>query len=442
MNKNNASVYPDVVEKTNDLIGEKYCFTTHKSGLRIYLVPKKLSTVYAVIGVGYGSLHNRFGKIGEDDRIEVPDGIAHFLEHKMFENEDGVDTSEKFAETGAQSNAYTTFDKTAYLFSCTGSFADSLDILFDCVTHPYFTDETVKKEQGIIAQEIRMGDDNPGRALMFGMLKSLYHNCAVKKEIAGTVESISRITPELLYSCYDRFYNLNNMILCVSGDVTMDEIIASADRSLKPSDDFDTECVMPDEPDGIVRANTVIRMQVSKPLFAIGIKNTRISDDPAERMKQSAAISIIFDTLYGKSSAFFNDMYERGLVNGSIDIWSEHNACFSFICLSGESDDPDKLYSEFEAYTAKALESGLDPEDFTRCKRVMYAGYVSSFDSTDDIANELLDHAFDGGDLLDYPQICASVDLDYANGLLREIVRREHITQTVVEPVKEKNNDD
>ncbi len=425
----------NIVTKENALIGEKYYYTKHKSGLDIYLVPKKLSTSYAIIGTRYGSVDNRFKKKSDPDFTVVPDGIAHFLEHKMFENEDGIDTFERFAALGAQANAYTSFDMTAYLFSCTQRFAESLEVLLDYVTHPYFTDQTVEKEQGIIAQEIRMGEDNPGRALLFGMLKSLYHKHNVRIEIAGTVESISKITAPLLYSSYNTFYNLNNMALCVSGDVEMDTVLEVADKVLKTAEPFEIESVAEPEPENVANPRFSRNMQVSKPIFAIGVKNTAISDDADERMRESAAISVMTDILFGKSSEFYNKLYEDGLITGDLDIWDEHNRSYSFVCLSGESNDPEAVYKRFLDYTEEIKTKGLDEEEFIRCKRIMYSSFVRSFDSTDEIANNFLSYVFDGGDMLDYSDVVASLDIEYANELFRRIFKDGHYNLTTVMPL-------
>lgn len=425
----------NIITKENALIGEKYYYTKHKSGLDIYLVPKKLSTSYAVIGTRYGSVDNRFKKKSDAEFTVVPDGIAHFLEHKMFENEDGVDTFERFAALGAQANAYTSFDMTAYLFSCTQKFAESLEVLLDYVTHPYFTEQTVEKEQGIIAQEIRMGEDNPGRALLFGMLKSLYHKHNVRIEIAGTVESISKITAPLLYSSYNTFYNLNNMALCVSGDVEMNTILDVADRILKPAEPFEIESVAEPEPENVASPRFSRQMQVSKPIFAIGVKNTFISADPDERMRESAAISVMTDILFGKSSEFYNKLYEDGLITGDLDIWDEHNRSYSFVCLSGESNDPEAVYKRFLDYVEEIKTKGMDEEEFTRCKRIMYSSFVRSFDSTDEIANNFLSYVFDGGDMLDYSDVVASLDINYANELFARIFKEGHFNLTTVMPL-------
>ena len=425
----------NIITKENSLIGEKYYYTKHKSGLDIYLVPKKLSTSYAIIGTRYGSVDNRFKKKNDPEFTVVPDGIAHFLEHKMFENEDGVDTFERFAALGAQANAYTSFDMTAYLFSCTQNFNQSLEVLLDYVTHPYFTEQTVEKEQGIIAQEIRMGEDNPGRALLFGMLKSLYHKHNVRIEIAGTVESISKITAPLLYSSYNTFYNLNNMALCISGDVEMDDVLSVADKVLKPAEPFEIESVAEPEPEEVARSRFSRKMQVSKPIFAIGVKNIAISDDPVERMRESAAISIMTDILFSKSSEFYNKLYEDGLITGDLDIWDEHNRSYSFVCLSGESHDPEAVYARFLDLVSQVEVNGLSEEKFIRCKRIMYSSFVRSFDSTDEIANNFLSYVFDGGDMLDYSDVIASLELEYTNELFRRIFKQAHYNLTTVMPL-------
>ena len=205
----------------------------HESGLRVYVFPKKgFSKYYAIYGTEYGSLNRTFKPQNEDNMITVPDGIAHYLEHKMFEDENGVDAFERFAETGASANAYTSFDLTAYLFSCTDRFYENLDILLDFVNHPHFTKENVAKEQGIIGQEIKMYDDDPEWRAFFNTLPALFKNNPVKIDIAGTVESISHITPEILYQCYNTFYNPANMRLILVGDVDIDEAMKYVDKHL------------------------------------------------------------------------------------------------------------------------------------------------------------------------------------------------------------------
>ena len=230
--------------KENKEIGEKYYFLQHKSGLGVYVVPKKMSTSYAIFGTKFGSIDNRFVLDGKE--IILPDGIAHFLEHKMFEQEDGTDAFLRYAKTGANANAYTTFERTCYLFSATSKFYESLEILLDFVSHPYFTDATVQKEMGIIGQEIRMYDDNPGWQLYFGMLTGLYHNNTVRIDTAGTTETIAEITPELLHTAYRAFYNPHNMLLCVCGDIDPEKVEEICDRLLPVSEKPEVKRIYPE----------------------------------------------------------------------------------------------------------------------------------------------------------------------------------------------------
>lgn len=425
-----------IIEKSSQLLREKYYYIKHKSGLDIYVFPKKMASSYALFATKYGSIDSRFKKKGDTEFIEVPNGIAHFLEHKMFENEDGEDTFAKFARTGAQANAYTSFNITAYLFSATERFYESLDILLDYVTHPYFTKENVDKEQGIIAQEIRMGEDHPGRVLTFGMLKAMYEHHNINIDIAGTVESIAQITPELLYSCYNTFYNLNNMALCVCGDVDVDNVLACADRNLKEAEPFDVISEAKPETPEVYKKRFTANMQVSMPMYAIGIKDIEISADPIERMKKNAAISVISDMLFGKSSGFFNRLYDNGTVSGSIDLWAEHNRSYSFISLSGEANDPEEVYNEFLKLVEETKLKGLDREEFVRCKRVMYAGLVKSFDSTEEIANNFLGYAFDEGDILDFTDIMGKLDYEYTDDLFKAMFKEDYYTLSTVYPIE------
>ena len=222
-----------ILEHRNDSLGEMYYEIRHRSGLPIYVIPKDLSTTYALFATRYGSLDNCFSVNESEAPLTVPDGIAHFLEHKMFEAEDGTDTFERFAQIGASANAFTSNDMTAYEFSCTDEPYKALEILLDYVTHPYFTKENVQKEQGIIGQEIGMCDDNPMRRLYYELLNLLYAKDKVRINICGTKESIAEITPELLYQCYNTFYRLSNMALIICGRVECDPIIEVADRLLQ-----------------------------------------------------------------------------------------------------------------------------------------------------------------------------------------------------------------
>lgn len=417
-------------------LDEKYYGFTHSSGLRVFVFPKKLSTSYALFATNYGSLENCFKVSTEDEFVTVPAGIAHFLEHKMFENEDGKDTFELFGKTGASANAYTSFDKTAYLFSSTDKFYESLEILIDFVTHPYFTPETVAKEQGIIAQEIQMYEDNPNTRVYYELMRALYQNHDVRTEIAGSVESISHITSDLLYKCYNTFYNLNNMVLCVCGEVDTQKVADVLDKTLVKAPDFEVDRVYKDESAEVYKAYTETKMQVARPQFAIGVKDTNIPKDLHEFSKKDFGMRILNEILFSSSSEFFNDMYEKGILNSQFSCEYDSASSFAYNYYSGETDDPLEFLGILKDYIKQMQKKHIDKDAFLRAKRTVYADFVRLFDSTDEIANELVSYALLGINLFDNVEILDSIDIDYIEKLLCESFKDEYFAISVVSPIK------
>lgn len=407
----------NMTRKINADINESYVQFTHKSGLEVCIVPKKMSTSYALFGTKFGSIDNHFVLDGKD--VVLPDGIAHFLEHKMFEQEDGTDAFLRYAKTGANANAYTTFERTCYLFSATENFYESLEILLDFVSHPYFTEATVNKEMGIIGQEIRMYDDNPGWQLYFGMLTGLYHNNTVRIDTAGTTETIAEITPELLHTAYRAFYNPYNMLLCLSGDIDPERVCAVCDKYLPLSEKPNVQRLYPDEPNSVLRERVYKRLEVSMPMFAVGIKDNRRTSSGEELMKKQATYDILLDMLFGKSSAFYTRMYESGLIDSSFSYDYECSATFAHAMLSGASNEPEKVYALIREEFEKAKRDGADRAAFDRIKRATYAQTLRVFNSTEDIANEMLVYRFEGYDLLDYPKLVSSVTFEDVCTLLQ-----------------------
>lgn len=393
--------------KRNNLIDEEYYYTKHKSGLRVYVIPKNMSTSFAMFGTKFGSIDNRFLYNGKE--MVLPDGIAHFLEHKMFENEDGTDTFAKYAKTGANANAYTTFDRTCYLFSATDKVYESLEILLDFVTHPYFTKETVEKEQGIIGQEIRMYDDNPGWKLYFGMLTGLYKYNTVNIDTAGTVETIAEITPELLTDSYNAFYNLENMALCVCGNVTCEEVEKVCDKVLEYVKAPDIKRIYPDEPEEINKEFVSKRLEVSMPMFSVGIKDNEVPVTGKALAKKQAEYDILLDIMFGKSSSFFTELYEENLIDSSFSYGYEASETFGHCEISGASDEPEKVYARIKQEITKYKNNGIDKEVFERIKRANYASTLRAFNSTEDIANDFLVHIFSEFDMLEYPGVILEV---------------------------------
>ncbi|HBR31632.1 MAG TPA: hypothetical protein DD733_06075 [Clostridiales bacterium] len=397
--------------KENKTLNEKYYFKKHKSGLSVYVFPKKHSNTFALIGTKYGSIDTTFKTDRDSDFLTIPDGVAHFLEHKLFEDEHGNDAFQRYAKYGGNANAFTSFVRTAYLFSCTNNFEDNLEVLLDFVTHPFFSEESIKKEQGIIGEEIRMYQDNPGWRVFFNMLGAMYVNNTVRKDIAGTVESISQITPDILYKTYNTFYNLNNMALCVCGDVTAEQVESVCDKALEPSEEITIERIFPEEPERINQERVTLELEVAQPIFNIGIKDVPVSS-PEESIKRAAVYEILLQLLFGKSSDFYNRHYESGLINNKFAVSFDHDRNFAHIEISGSCDNPDDVKKAVCEEIALRKNVFFTKEEFDRAKRVVYANNIYNFDSTEVIATGFLSFVFSGNDMLEYPSIVSSVSYE------------------------------
>lgn len=397
-----------VKEIKSTLTGDKYYKVKHKSGLNIYVYEKPdYSGSYAVFGTNYGSVNTRFSR-NDGDVITVPDGIAHYLEHKLFESEDG-DAFAKYAKTGANANAFTSFDKTCYLFSTTDNFKESLEILLDFVQDPYFTDETVAKEQGIIGQEIKMYDDSPDWKVMFNLLECMYHNHPVKIDIAGTVESIAEITPEKLYQCYNTFYNLNNMALCVCGNVTLDEVLEVADRLLKPSDDVKITNYFEDEPYEVVKNFTEQHLPVAVPMFHIGFKG---KGDRRTTVVEQAGLDVLLAMIFSSVSPLHKELLDKELINQSFDYEVFEGPGYFSILLGGESRKPEDVYSHIMDYVKTLKENGLSEEDYMICKKAVYGDTMSALNSNTSIGNNLMDSHFTNREFFSYVEAVYNLSFD------------------------------
>lgn len=413
---------------------ESYYEIRHKSGLPIYVFPKKLTTAYAVIGVHYGALDNCFRLATETEPVRVPDGIAHFLEHKMFESEDGSDSFEQFARIGASANAFTSHDMTAYEFSCTERFDEALPLLLKLVTQPYFTDENVRKEQGIIGQEIGMYDDNPQWQLFFTLMNLLYTADNVRINVCGTVSSIAEITPEHLYRCYRTFYNLHNMALVICGNVDCQTVIQTADALLQPAETFKTKRYFPAEPKSVAAKRKVIYMNIGKPMFAIGIKDNCPACQGAEGVRRRVAFRMISELLFAVSGKFYNELYDAGLINADFSAEYEYTRTSGCFVIAGESGDPEEVYRRTMAAIREAKEKPFAEEDFARIKRSAYAGYVRGFDTTDGIANALLCDVFEGVDLFSVGDILAGITQEDVRKVLQAVFDEDCCAMAIIEP--------
>ncbi len=419
---------------SSELLSENYYKTTHKSGLEIYVYPKDMSTLYGVLSVNFGGNVTKYEKDGKE--FTIPEGCAHFLEHKLFDNSDGTNADDVFSSLGAYCNAYTSNEKTAYLFSATDRAEECLEHLIHFVNDPYFTRETVKKEVGIIAEEIRGCTDDPYDRCYLGVLDGMYFNDPVKNEICGSEKSISRITPEILYKCCEDFYVPSNMILSVCGNISPDTVLGIVDRVLYGRNASSKSEVLPfEEPKEVNNAYTERRMQVGKPLFAIGIKDISIPRDSLERYRRSEAINILLHMMFSEAGDFYLDMLDRGLVTPGFDVGYSANEHTAYIMMSGESDDPRKLLSEIKSQIEKSRKNGLDRCDFEREKKCMYASYISDFDLTEDIAFSMGSYASEKIDLFAYPEMINAIDFEYVSSLLFEIFDDECFTLSTILPL-------
>ena len=328
---------------TNEALRESYREIKHKSGLTILVLNKPgYESTHAVFATKYGSIDTA---IMQDDGtfLTIPEGTAHFLEHKLFESED-LDAFERFAKTGAYANAFTSFDMTGYIFSCSENFKENLSILLDFVQSPYFTEETVQKEQGIIGQEIRMYKDSADWEVMFNMLRAMYEKNPIRTDIAGTEESIAGITAEMLYGCYKNFYNLNNMVLAVAGKATAEEVLEVADEMLKEGSgkravrEFRKESKEPCE------RFIEEKLPINVPVFMLGYKED--IETPERSLKESVCTEIIHEIITGRSSPLYERLLEESLINNSFS--NEYFFGFGYACslFSGESTDPERAANE------------------------------------------------------------------------------------------------
>lgn len=403
----------------------------HESGLDIYIMEMEgYHSSFALFGTKYGSINTRFRLKGEETYTEVPEGIAHYLEHKLFENED-CDAFAQYARTGASANAYTSFDRTAYLFSCSEHFTDSLEILLSFVQNPYFTKETVDKEQGIIAQEIRMNNDEPGWRVFFNMLKNMFHNHPVRIDIAGTEESIKKIDADLLYKCYHTFYNLHNMVLSIAGNVKADEVLAVCDKLLRPCDDQGLEQLYAEEPDTIVKPYVEDTLPVGAPIFNLGFKLRPHAGMDLVRAELIA--STLLEVLMGPASPLYNEMLRDGLINSEFEADSPFTGDGYFVLsCGGETQEPERVRDRILAELRRAKEEGFDREAFERIKRVHYGSMIRSLASVEENASMMLNAYMGGVKPFSSIESLASVTYEDALAFLREEIDPDQAVLSVV----------
>ncbi len=424
-------------EIENKNIKEKCYMEKLENGLQVIIIPKKeIQKKYIIWATKFGSIDNTFIDSTTGEKVVIPDGVAHFLEHKMFEQKNGVDSLYVLMALGLDANAYTTNDHTAYLFECTDHFYEGLDELMDYVQNPYFTDQNVEKEKGIIGQEIGMYDDDPGWQLYINAMDCLYEKNPIKVDTAGTVETISGINPEMLYKCYNTFYHPSNMVLTVVGDFEPEAILAEIKKRLKDNEARgEITRIYPEEKLEINKKYVEKEMEVSLPLFMIGFKDN-IKDKYNEVVKRHIAIEIILNMLIGKSSNLYNELYKEGYLLSQPDLEYEFGNEYSHVLIGGQSKDPQKVYEKIAEKIQEMKNNDINVQEFNRIKKKIYGDYAVEYNNVADIGRMFTSDYIKGINSFEYMDKFEEIDAEYAKQVLNEIFTEDKMIMSVIKGKK------
>lgn len=404
------------------------------NGLTVFILPKEgFQKTYATFSTKYGSIDNHFRVEGQPEQ-KVPDGIAHFLEHKMFEEPSG-DIFSVFAAQGASANAFTSFERTAYLFSATGHIKENLTTLLNFVQNPYFTDENVEKEKGIIGQEIKMYQDNPDWRVYFGLIETMYHVHPVHIDIAGTVDSIGKITKEMLYECYHTFYHPSNMSLFVVGGVDPQEIMElvkqnQAEKTFKPQGEIHR--LFETEPSGVKAPRKETTLPVSVPKCLFGFKEPNQPLRGREMLKRELTMKVLLDILVSPSSEIYQKLYDEQLISDSFG--SEYNISeqYAFSIIGGDTKDPELLIGRVKEEIDKVKSAGVQRADFERSKKKKIGAFLRQLNSPEAIANEFTKYRFKDIDLFDILPVYEQLSLEDVNACLADHFNKNQLAASIV----------
>ena len=418
-------------------LGEKAIWQVLPNGLTVVVLPREgFSKKVAYFAAGCGSQHRNF--IMDGKTYTAPMGVAHFLEHKLFDMP-GRDISAEFAQLGAMVNAFTSYDMTAYYFSCTENFAQCLQLLIEFVSKPYFTQESVDKEQGIIGQEIDMNADAPETVVFESLAEAMYENHPVKEPILGTRQTIAQITPQVLYDCHKAYYRPENMLLCVVSDESPEQVIAMAERLTK-----DLPCpqvqILPsaEEPDGVKTAQVCNRMEVARPMFQLGFKCDPLGDGE-EGVYWEYVGDLAAEALFGESSPLYLRLYEEGLIDPSFGGGLDTLPGMAMLTASGDSDDPQAVRDAILAQAKQLVETGIPQADFLRMKRSTLGGKIRGLDSFDSTCFRVCSYHFSRFDYLRFPEIYEKIKAEDVRQFIARFVTPQRCGLSVVAPKEETN---
>ena len=406
-----------------------------ENGLTVAVVPRKgFTKKLAYFVTDYGSIHTEFSLEGKV--YKAPAGVAHYLEHKMFDLPGSRDVSAEFAAMGAMTNAFTSYDMTAYYFSTTENFEGCLRLLLEFVSTPHFTEESVEKERGIIDQEIGMNIDSPDSRIFDSLMESMFHRHPIRVPILGTSETIREITPEVLYNCHRAFYTPDNMLLCVIGDVEPEEVVSIA-REMLGTEHQEPGIKIRDwqEPMDCVAPEVTANMEVAMPMFNLAFKCEPV-DRGASGIRTEMVADLAAEALFGESSELYLKLYEEGLIDSSFGGGFETiDGCAMLMC-SGDSDNAGAVREAILAQAAKIAKEGIPEKNFLRMKRSALGRRIRSLDSFDATCFRVCAYHFSDFDYFRFPEIYRSIEATEIQGFLNRVVRPERCSLSVINPIE------
>ncbi|MCO4328297.1 insulinase family protein [Staphylococcus hyicus] len=407
-----------------------------ENGLNVFIIPKRgFQKTFVTYTTAFGSLDFRFKPHDQNSFVTVPDGVAHFLEHKLFEKEDG-DVFTDFAEHDAQVNAFTTFDRTSYLFSATNHIEGNILRLLKMVESPYFTKATVEKEKGIIAEEIKMYQEQPGYKLMFNTLRSMYHTHPVRVDIAGSVESIYNITKDDLYRCYHTFYHPSNMVLFVVGDVIPEHILNivqqhESARQIEAQPAIERDPL--NESPHIVQSKVSEAMAIQSPRLMLGFKNHLYPVTDLQRVKEDIEMSFFFELIYGEETEFYQRILDDALIDETFSYQTVIEPTYSFSLITSATTEPDQLKQRLLDALHANYGQVKDQEGFDLLKKQFIGEYISSLNAPEYIANQYTKYYFDGVSLFELLDVIDDITLESMNETVKQRLNLEECVDSRLE---------
>lgn len=401
-----------------DVIDETVYEHELQNGLRLFVIPKPgFQKTFVTYTTQFGSLDSRFKPLGKEDFVTVPDGVAHFLEHKLFEKEE-EDLFTAFAEENAQANAFTSFDRTSYLFSATDHLENNIKRLLTMVETPYFTKETVDKEKGIIAEEIKMYQEQPGYKLMFNTLRAMYEKHPIRVDIAGSVESIYDITKDDLYLCYETFYHPSNMVLFVVGDVEPQYIVDIVEEHENHRDKTNQpkiERALIDEPKSVNQHVVSEEMKLQSPKLMLGFKNQPLDESPEKYVQRDLEMTFFYELIFGEETEFYQELLNDDLIDETFDYQFVLEPTYSFSIITSATNYPDQLKQLLIKQLKDNKGNLTDVEAFDLLKKQFIGEFISSLNSPEYIANQYAKLYFEGVSVFDMLNIVKNITLESVN---------------------------